>query len=404
MNRGRYFPVLDGLRGLAIIGVLLTHAAVYFQAHGAATRWFLPVMQFGQWGVDLFFVLSGFLITGILLDTRTAINRERSFYGRRVLRIFPVYYLALGLVLFVQPHWGWLRTAASLQTPAEYLSYLFYFQNWLPLFNNGGAPNSLVGHFWSLAVEEQFYLVWPVIVWHLSARAIARLCLVALLVTLVVRILLVAHFGSDVWVYRFTITRADGLYVGSALAVIYAVKGHVPKRLMVGLVALGGAALAIIALFGPARQIWLTGTQMSMIGISGVALLSGASVIFCLQSDETSVAKLLKQRWLRTFGKYSYGMYVWHFPIYYGMQHLLEEQSFVFPLPTVIALPFLGVIIAVSFMAAWMSFNFYEQWFLQLKVHFQPVFLEQNHSDSPDGDTVRDRDGRGVGTETLVQA
>jgi len=85
MNRGRYFPVLDGLRGLAIIGVLLTHAAVYFQAHGAATRWFLPVMQFGQWGVDLFFVLSGFLITGILLDTRTAINRAGSFFGRHSL-------------------------------------------------------------------------------------------------------------------------------------------------------------------------------------------------------------------------------------------------------------------------------------------------------------------------------
>jgi peptidoglycan/LPS O-acetylase OafA/YrhL len=91
--KNKHVPALDGIRGLAIVAVLMRHVAYVFMQHGSITRWFLPIFQFGMWGVDLFFVLSGFLITGILIETKSATNRARSSYGRRILRIFPVYYL-----------------------------------------------------------------------------------------------------------------------------------------------------------------------------------------------------------------------------------------------------------------------------------------------------------------------
>jgi peptidoglycan/LPS O-acetylase OafA/YrhL len=373
----RYYPALDGLRGLAIIAVLLRHAAYIFEAHGPATRWFLPVMQFGAWGVDLFFVLSGFLITGILLDTRTALNRGSSFYGRRVLRIFPVYYLALGVLLLAEPHSSWVRSAINLQNAADHLSYLFYFQNWLPLWHHGKYPDSIISHFWSLAVEEQFYMIWPAIVWHLSARSITKLCSVALVVSLVLRTLLVAHYGTDIWVYSFTITRADGLFVGSAIAAVYALKGQISNRLLATSAGIGLAGLATVAAIGSARELWLTGTYMSMFGISALALLGGALVVFCLQFADTPVGRFFQTRWLRTFGKYSYGMYVWHFPLYYWIEHLFQERSVVFPLPMAQAIPYVALLIAASYAAAWLSFNGYEQWFLRLKTHFEPLFTKQ---------------------------
>jgi peptidoglycan/LPS O-acetylase OafA/YrhL len=374
----RHFPALDGLRGLAIIAVLLRHAAYVFQAHGPATRWFLPIMQFGAWGVDLFFVLSGFLITGILLDTRSALNRASSFYGRRILRIFPVYYLAIALVFLAEPHSEWVRTAANLQNRTDHLSYLFYFQNWIPLWHSGKFPESIISHFWSLAVEEQFYMIWPAVVWHLSARAISRLCAAAVLFSLVLRLILVPHFGDGIWVYAFTITRADGLFVGSAIAAIYALKGQISNRLLGGLTAGGIVGLAMAAVLGFPRDLWETGLWMSMVGITGIALMSGAVVVFCLQYSQTNVGRFFQQRWIRTFGKYSYGMYVWHFPVYYFIQHLLEARGVVFPLPTARAIPYLAVLIAASYSVAWLSFNAYEQWFLRLKTHFEPIFTKRD--------------------------
>jgi peptidoglycan/LPS O-acetylase OafA/YrhL len=204
-----------------------------------------------------------------------------------------------------------------------------------------------------------------------------KLCSIALFVSLLLRIILVAHFGNGLWVWAFTITRADGLYVGSALAAIFALKGQFSNRLLVGLLAGGGAALAIVASLEPPRALWLTGTYMAMVGILGLALLSGGLIVFCLRFSEGPVGRFFQMPWLRNFGKYSYGMYVWHFPIYYSIEHFMEMRGVVFPLPTRTALPYAALLMATSYAAAWLSFNCYEQWFLRLKTHFEPVFVGQ---------------------------
>ena len=242
--------------------------------------------------MDLFFALSGFLITGILIDTKSAVNRASSFYGRRILRIFPVYYLTIAVV-FVGEHLSpWIKTAANLQNLPDHLSYLFYFQNFIPMWHHGQYPESIIGPFWSLAIEEQFYLIWPMVVWRLAPRSIVKVCAGALCTTLTLRLILVPHFGDGIWLWALTPTRADGLFVGAALAAIFAMKGEFPKPLLAGMTTAGGLALGAVAVFVPARELWLTGRLMAVIGITGLALLCGALIVFCLQYNESLLGEI----------------------------------------------------------------------------------------------------------------
>ena len=155
-----YYPALDGMRAIAVLMVMVTH--------------FLPKrLPFGWMGVQIFFVLSGFLITGILFDTRATRHRWRNFYVRRTLRIFPLYYGLIFLVLLVIV---WTRS----KVPGVFSLWLFYGQNFFWLVDRGMHPDAvltsdghliaIIGHLWSLAVEEQFYLVWPIVVFLVAER------------------------------------------------------------------------------------------------------------------------------------------------------------------------------------------------------------------------------------------
>src|SRR4051794_2206506 len=233
---------LDGVRGIAVLAVLLTHGTFLF-AETPVTRYVLPPMTFGWWGVDLFFVLSGFLITGILLNTRTASNRASAFYARRTLRIFPIYYLSLLVLFALAAKFYWIRSVLPHRSAVDKTAYLLYLQNWIPLWHSLTLKPSLIGHFWSLAVEEQFYLVWPWIVWRLSPKAVLRICVVGAIAALVLRVVLVNHFGPHLWIHSLTVTRGEGLLVGSALAVLNSGGRRISPRL---LLAMAGAGLAII--------------------------------------------------------------------------------------------------------------------------------------------------------------
>src|SRR5436190_14494061 len=152
-----WIPALDGIRGLAILMVMLFHYSPELDRSNPIERVAGSFCGYGWTGVDLFFVLSGFLITGILLESRAAGNYFSSFYMRRVLRIFPAYYLSLGLMFLVVPKIdsGGLRLLPSAH---DRWMYVFYAQNWVGIFHYPGQM--IVTPYWSLAVEEQFYLVW----------------------------------------------------------------------------------------------------------------------------------------------------------------------------------------------------------------------------------------------------
>src|SRR5208282_3024374 len=171
---GRKLQSLDGLRATAIILVFFCHTKHLIPLVNPFTFYLSWYAGQGWMGVDLFFVLSGFLITGILLDTQQASNYFAGFYARRVLRIFPLYYLVLTTVIILGNLIHSPRVTATLPLPEDRWLYFCYMTNWLGLWKGHWGTNyvNYLAHFWSLAVEEQFYLVWPLIVWLVRSRAV----------------------------------------------------------------------------------------------------------------------------------------------------------------------------------------------------------------------------------------
>src|ERR1700712_417529 len=171
----RHITSLDGYRGIAFLLVFLRHYTLTRHSHSRILLGIMNVSAVGWAGVDLFFVLSGFLITGILLDTRTEQHYFRNFIVRRALRIFPLYYMVLFVMLALTPllHLQWHR---------GHIAYFFYLGNVAGNINpnlQDVLPYFSLLPLWSLSLEEQFYLLWPLVIYFAatSSRRIIRLCL-----------------------------------------------------------------------------------------------------------------------------------------------------------------------------------------------------------------------------------
>ena len=266
-------PELDGIRGIALLAVMLSHGGGrYILQTTLAAKLFAYAMVPGWGGVELFFVLSGFLITGILLKSKAAENYFSSFYARRFLRIFPIYYLVVTAGLVAAHYSVWWNT--MMPPERMRISYYFYAQNW-PLFWNHGAYQtvSVFGHFWSLAVEEQFYLVWPLIIWLLPEGWILLLCTVGLVMALPLRFYMVHHYAESLGAMVMTTSRMDGLLIGVILAILLR-RGQIPLRWIYLALGLGGGIFGYIAVFHH-RELIDTQFYMPTLGITSFALLSG---------------------------------------------------------------------------------------------------------------------------------
>ncbi len=262
---------------------------------------------FGETGVDLFFVLSGFLISGIILKNREKGGFLKVFYSRRALRIFPIYYLAiLGMVLV-----NLLRTTPGRLDGIWY--YLFYIQN-LPAYWGGSTPpvELSVGHTWTLAIEEQFYLIWPLVLVTLRFNRVAFLCLVLIVLPCVLR-----HFG----LHRAALLgHTDGLAWGGLLAWLecsFATRYRVILNRAYLLLGLGGFAVYYF-LWTSASASGFTGKEMVKLN-GGIAVLS-----FAYAGLIGLVAAMSANRWLAVLrwrplvhlGAISYGLYLYHWIIY----------------------------------------------------------------------------------------
>src|SRR5262249_4475877 len=194
---------LDGLRGLAIALVVFYHTTNYAMARSAFDRALTVLPSLGWSGVDLFFVLSGFLITGILLRARQSPTYFRSFYARRVLRIFPLYYAVLVLLLLIVPRIGVLSPFDGFWNAGASRQGFWY---WLYLSNlkvalAGAWQHRVLDITWSLAIEEHFYLLWPLAVRRCSERTLLAICAVTALGALALRVALLATSVSPIAVY-----------------------------------------------------------------------------------------------------------------------------------------------------------------------------------------------------------
>jgi peptidoglycan/LPS O-acetylase OafA/YrhL len=362
-----YFPALDGLRALAFLMV--------FGYHYLALPW-------GWAGVDFFFVLSGFLITGILYDTRDAEYRARNFYVRRTLRIFPLYYGVFLLLALLWPifrwNWNWL-----------WLAWPAYLGNWVQfLYPFVPVPSLLavstahlgsatfpkfglfLGHFWTLCIEEQFYLIWPWIVFSIKdRRRLIYICAASIVICPVMRAagshILPGFMMGDAATLWFTPFRVDALLLGGLVALV--LRGpHARTMLLVarvGFVLLSANILLWIMLDPVARFKFGSYQYPSWYwtwGLTYVAVFGACLIVMALESRSVTF-RVLNLRPLRWLGRISYGAYIFH-DIPHDIYYRIVRHTHTHQLLGTAAMAFAGTLLL-----AWASYRWYESPFIRLK-------------------------------------
>jgi peptidoglycan/LPS O-acetylase OafA/YrhL len=363
-------PTLDGIRGLAIIWVVLHNTTELLpQTLQGASHVLAFLVHPGWIGVQLFFALSGFLITGSLLDTQRATNYFRAFYARRALRILPLYYTVLILLLSVAPalHLGPTLLQAN---PKEQLSLWLFTVNW-----THAAPNGFA-HFWSLAIEEQFYLAWPFIVHRLSARRLFTVCLYIAMISIFIRGVMVFSGASSWTVYTATTSRLDAIALGGAgacLVRIPAARAWLVSRLT----AVNLAALALFVVGVPVTRAYDTDAiPCQIFGYTLLALCCAILVTTAAadgeQAKPTRLARILCWAPLRSCGKYSYAIYIFNQLINKLWGEPWMATTFGSSPPALAVYSYSLTIGLVSFFAAYLSYQLLEKHFLALKYLFVP--------------------------------
>src|SRR6266581_7265564 len=331
--REKHVPALDGLRGFAII-----------------------------------LVLSGFLITGILYDAKGSSHYFRNFYMRRVLRIFPLYYGVLFLVFIVVPLFHPMTKNADQQ--------FLHNQNWLWLYM-ANIPQAIsnqwplktgwvnLNHFWSLAIEEHFYLLWPAMVFLLQRRTLMRICTTCIITALVLRCL-TYFLWNDTAAYVLTPCRMDELAMGALAALEARAPGGIERMVRPAkwIAAILGLCLIVL---------WLQVMDDVNYTVALTTLSAFFAALLVTAVGGSATTHIFSSRILRFFGKYSYGIYVFH----WMLTPALEKYCSHLKLAALLGSSFLGIIsymaiaAATATLAAFLSWHFYEKHFLKLKRFFE---------------------------------
>jgi peptidoglycan/LPS O-acetylase OafA/YrhL len=357
-----HMPELDTIRGLAILGVVLYHGFYWVRDFSLYTPWerhFFTLMAPGQFGVNLFFVLSGFLITGILLDSRNRPDYYKRFYFRRALRILPAYYLTLLLLILLG------------LTSRGFLSMsLVYSSNMSPLFGIGLSYPVL----WSLAVEEHFYLIWPMAARRISPTKLLWLLCAILVLTPVSRFLYHEHavatntvgagFGYYTW------NNLDGLALGAILAIL--VRGRASGRQqMVRLSMLLVTSAILLTLagypFGILTRRTAIGEALQCVpwnftfaSLLGVFLLIGTG----------PWKRITTPKFMIFLGQISYGLYLYHLMVFAGYEWVARQTNFKSRLNLSLwEQAWAKMLIAgtAAIVASYLSRRYFEEPFLRLK-------------------------------------
>ncbi len=353
----RYYPALDGLRGLAILLVVVYH-----------NFGFIDYFFFGWIGVDLFFVLSGFLITSILMRMSPTGSSLRNFYIRRVLRIFPLYYLALIVFLVILPQFGATRPFVEYYTEHQWWLWT-YLQNWLFIFKPAGNAGML-HHFWSLAVEEQYYIAWPLIVFLVrKPKALIYLLLVVLAAIIALRtIIWVKQIEHIAYFNLYTFSRIDGLCIGSALALLRQVNPSFFRQYTTAVVFI--LAVLNFIFYFINRYYGFSFPFLAIAGYTTFAVMLALLVQEAVSGHYRPTQLLFTNRALVFFGKISYCLYIVHWPIYVLLSPVIQKWcteilSLHDPrLAASLIATLLGILVSM------LSYRYFEHYLLQLKKRY----------------------------------
>ena len=358
----REMPGLDVLRGIAILSVFFFHGLKWSLPFGAQmaphVRQLGQVVSFGWLGVNLFFVLSGFLITGVLLDTRTQKNYWSSFYIRRFLRIVPLYLVVLILLkLTLNCTWAYV------------ILCLFYLANFAVQF---GIPGPGYGPLWSLAVEEQFYLVWPYLVGRLRLHALAGLCIAGVVLSPVLRAISVANsfvLGSP---YSTTWLISDNLLYGALLAIFLRTTAATEQRVAQLTLLLGGLGAVLLGV-GFSFQLLSRNTPAGAAfqPIPFLFIFSSMLLLFLRFGDQPAIYRALTP--IRFFGYISYGFYLFHILGFSAFDWVMERLG-LHPQTVTIGFVFFRFIVVGASLTlfCYLSRRYFEGHFLRFKERLAP--------------------------------
>jgi peptidoglycan/LPS O-acetylase OafA/YrhL len=354
-------PELDGLRGIAILLVLIWHftGMLVDPEQGAIQNAAWRYLIFGQSGVDLFFVLSGFLIIGILVDNRESSNYFKTFYARRALRILPPYLiLVAGFWLCVELTGGRLAYYFDRQLPLW--SLLTFTQNWVMASINSLGSMS-IGGTWSLAIEEQFYLFAPALIVVLPKRLLPRAIVAIGIASIVARSVYFYLYPNEVIApYVGTVFRLDGLCVGGLIAIAYrdqTVWAAVVRRRMLLLTALAALA-ALIPIYTSFLRSHYEHLVLYHFGHAYLALLYGAILTSILVWCGTHATAWLRSEALIKTGMISYSLYLFH-PSFKGLFFVLAHRGEQLTAPTDVAL--LSSAFISTFVFCWLLYRYVER-------------------------------------------
>ena len=352
-----HYPALDGLRGVAILLVVLYH-----------NFGFIRQSYFGGLGVDLFFVLSGFLITDILMNAVDKPNFLRNFYMRRLLRILPLYYLSLIIFLFILPSITSPGIKWDYYTNNQFFLWT-YLQNWLYIFKDPGNAH-ILNHYWSLAVEEQFYIFWPLVILLLKKPKY-------LLIFICTLLSLVILFRFGLWIYKidnlsyynlYTFTRIDGICIGCLVALLKHMNFEFIKK-NTAIIVLSFASINFLFYFIN-RFYSFSFPYTGLVGYSTFAMMFGLLVYEAVNRETKIINFIFNIPLLKFFGRISYSFYIFHWPVYLIMNSYLldivKKQ-----------IPGIGAQLTLSIAAAgcavllsWLSYHYFESYFLKLKTKY----------------------------------
>lgn len=344
-----YYKVLDSLRFFAAFGVIIAHwfDRVRLNKNGLEYTLYEQISSLAQHGVTFFFVLSGFLITNILMGTKESESYFKNFYIRRSLRIFPLYYLGLIIYYYVIP-----PLTNELGVPfKDQLPYYLYLQGLYPLLE---IPMKGPGHYWSLAVEEHFYLIWPLIVYFARTKRDLLKILIGLMSFIFC--LKIYMISSDLNFNHFSLVRMEQILMGGLIAIL-GYNFYFFKSIKVF-----AATLFIVSLL-----FVLNATVDNVLVHDTFNLIKNTSLAFlfmlflsCILAGTLSIG-LLDNTVFQYFGRISYGIYVYHL----AFLHLVYFNIWNFDSFWVFAIYLGGTILMSS-----ISFHFFEKYFLRLKRYF----------------------------------
>jgi peptidoglycan/LPS O-acetylase OafA/YrhL len=344
---------------------MFTHFDILLDRHNLVQHIVRAVFDFGWVGVDIFFVLSGFLITGILLNSRGAENYFSAFYARRVLRIFPLYYFSLLVVFLVaMPHLHMDSPPPAVWKKAD---YFLYIQNWF-------EPAPWLGQYWTLAIEEQFYLIWPLVIYFSPRERIPKIVVGAAAGALALRLTMIALDLQPQTVMQNTFGRMDALLMGAACSCLVRDRIWVDRLRRVN----KWLWAAPLAVFPPLylaagsfsnKTRWMGGIGFSLVDLSCAAVL--LALVTTIGTD-SHVQRFFTSRAMRAMGKYSYSAYIWHDLVWVVVRDLQRNVLHRTP-PWYVNIP---LMIALTLLVSVVSYVVIERPFLSLKRYFKPRMPE----------------------------